>query len=88
MSKPTTPSTVLTLRVSRDTERRLSREARRRRRTRSDLAREILVAGLADAHHEDARAEARRQSALATAHGANDDVVAFIAAAADLKGWK
>ncbi len=88
MPKTTTPSAVLTLRVPRDTERRLLREARRRRRTRSDVAREILVAGLADPHDHDARTEARRQSALATAHGANDDIVRFITAAADLKGWK
>ena len=88
MPKPTTPSAVLTLRVPRDTERRLSREARRQRRTRSEVARTILVAGLADPHAPDPRAEARRQSALATVGGADDDLVRFITAVADLRGWK
>ena len=88
MSKPTTPSAVLTLRVPRDVERRLAREARRQRRSRSDVARTILVAGLAGPHAPDPRAEARRQSELATPHGANDDVVRFITEAADLRGWK
>jgi predicted transcriptional regulator len=81
-------SSVLTIRVPRDVERRLSREARRQRRTRSEVARAILQAGLSGAPADDPRAEARRQSELATASAGNDDTRQFIVDAADLRGWK
>jgi len=84
-------STVLTIRVPKDIDRRLTREARRRRRTRSDVARMILIAGLGEhAGHavDDPKAEARRQSLAASASASEADVLGFISAAADLRGWK
>ncbi|HYN10626.1 MAG TPA: hypothetical protein VES67_24795 [Vicinamibacterales bacterium] len=78
----------MTIRVPREIERRLSREAKRQRRTRSELARTILEAGLSDTPPDDPRAEARRQSELATASAASDDTRQFILDAADLRDWK
>jgi len=81
-------SSVLTIRVSKEVERRLAQVARRQRRTRSEVARTILEAGLSDTPALDPRAEARRQSEAASAGSANDDTDQFIANAADLRGWK
>lgn len=86
--RPARTSTVLTIRVTPDLERRLSREARRSRRTRSETARAILQLALQDASVEDPAAEARRQSILVSEHPAELDALEFIAAAADLTGWK
>lgn len=85
MPKPT-ESAILTIRVPREVERRLSREARRQRRTRSEVARTILEAGLSGTPADDPKAEARRQSELASA--ANDDTRQLITDIADLRGWK
>jgi predicted transcriptional regulator len=78
----------LTIRVPKEIERRLSREARRQRRTRSEVARAILEAGLSGEAATDPRVEAHRQSELASASAVNDDVRQFITDAADLRGWK
>ena len=80
-------SAVLTVRLTRDLERRLSREARRSRRSRSAIAREILEAHLAGPI-ADPRAEARRQSLLASAQDADRETLAFIEHAGDPRGWK
>jgi hypothetical protein len=69
-------------------ERRLSREARRQRRTRSEMARAILEAALSGQPLPDPHEEARRQSVLASASAATDTAHQFIADAADLRGWK
>lgn len=82
------PTTVLTIRVSTDLGRRLAREARRSRRTRSETARAILQMALEHASVEDPAAEARRQSILASERASEHDALEFIAAAADLKGWQ
>jgi predicted transcriptional regulator len=81
-------TTVLTIRVPRDLDRRLAREARRRRRTRSHLAREILQAGLEGHGAEDPAVEARRQSLRATERPSEHEAMEFVAAAADLKDWR
>jgi predicted DNA-binding protein len=86
--KPPGTSTVLTIRVPPDLDRRLAREARRRRRTRSDLAREILQLALDGPPAEDPAVEVRRQSRLASERSSDQEAMEFIAAAADLKGWR
>lgn len=88
MARTETPSNILTIRVPRDLERRLAREARRRRLTRSAMARVILEDGLGDVAVADPRAEARRQSLLASGRRSEREAIRFVTAAADLKGWK
>ena len=86
MARPKAQSAVLTLRVSPTLERRLAREARRRRTTRGQLARRILEAGLSTGE-PDLAAEARRQSRLASGRKSDSDALAFVAATADLRHW-
>lgn len=80
-------SAVLTVRLTRDLERRLAREARRSRRSRSEVARAILEAHLAGPAI-DPNAEARRQSLLASAQDADRETLTFIEDAGDPRGWK
>jgi predicted transcriptional regulator len=80
-------SAVLTVRLTRELERKLAREARRSRRSRSEVARAILEAHLAESV-EDPHAEARRQSLLASAQDADRETLAFIEQAGDPRGWK
>jgi hypothetical protein len=87
MSHPTTGSTVLTLRVPRALERRLAREARRRRTTRSDVARAILEERLAGAG-PDLAEEARRQSQLVARRRSERATLDFIRHTADTDGWR
>lgn len=87
MARPKTESTVLTLRVPATLDRRLAREARRRHRTRSEVAREILAAGL-DPGEPDIAAEARRQSLLVRRRRSERDATGFAANAADTTGWR
>jgi predicted transcriptional regulator len=86
MPKPTTPTDVLTIRVPRDITRRLAREARRQRRTRSEVARDILAAGLGEAI-DDPLAEARRQSLLVRERESEGEAIRFVTDTADLRGW-
>jgi predicted transcriptional regulator len=84
---PASSSTVLTLRVPRELAQRLGREARRQRRPRGAVARDILAAGLG-APADDPMAEARRQSLLVRSRESEVDALQFVVDAADLKGWK
>ena len=87
MARPKTESTVLTIRVPVALERRLVREARRRRVTRSEVARSVLEAGLGgDASNFEA--EARRQSLLVSKLRSEREVLRFITEIADTTGWK
>ena len=88
MRKAHGPSAVLTIRVPRDVERRLAREARRQRRTRSEVARLILEASLLGERASDPSIEARRQSKLAAAQAEESEVLRFVTDVADLRGWK
>ena len=88
MAKVTGGTSVLTVRVSKQVGRRLAQEARRQRRTRSEIARSILEAGLDASAQDDPRHEATRQSALASATAEDAEILAFITDAADLRGWK
>ena len=87
MPKPAASTDVLTIRVPRAMSRRLASEARRQRRTRGEVARAILAAGLG---HEspDPMAEARRQSLLVRRRASEREAIRFIADFADLKGWE
>lgn len=87
MARPKTDSTVLTIRLPSTLDRRLAREARRRRKTRSEVARTILEAGLVT-DEPDAAAEARRQSLLVSRRRSEREALAFVRGAADAAGWK
>ena len=88
-SRDTSPSSVLTIRVTPDLNRRLTRAARTSRRTRSETARAILEIALgAGVAAGDPAAEARRQSTLASARASDRDALSFIATTADLRGWR
>ena len=80
-------SAILTVRLTPEVERKLSREARRSRRSRSEVARAILEAHLAGPI-ADPNAEARRQSLLASAQDADRKTLDFIEHAGDPRGWK
>lgn len=86
VSKSTT--SVLTIRVPRALDRKLSQEARRRRHTRSEVARDLLESALSGAADLDPAVEAVRQSRLATTRESDADALEFITTAADLRGWK
>ena len=83
----TNVSAVVTVRLTPELERRLAREARRSRRSRSEVARAILEAHLAGPI-VDPHAEARRQSLLASAQDADHLTLDFIEHAGDSRGWK
>ena len=80
-------STVLTIRVRPTLSRRLDREARRRRVTRSEAARAILEQALEGGSEVDLAAEARRQSELAAQTRSEPEVLEFVANVADVRGW-
>jgi predicted transcriptional regulator len=81
MARPPSDSTVLTLRIPAALDRQLAREARRRRRTRSEIARAILEAEFA-AMGPDLAAEARRQSLLVRSRRSERDTLKFFLDAA------
>ena len=88
MPRPKTDSTVLTVRVPAKVHRYLTREARRRRQTRSDIARSILQERIEGASEPDFVSEARRQSRLVSKRRSERDTLAFLDAVADRRGWK
>lgn len=81
-------SAVLTIRVPAALSRRLDREARRQRVTRSEAARAILEQALEGHADPDLSAEARRQSELAARTATDAETLEFVAAVADMRGWK
>jgi predicted transcriptional regulator len=87
MPKPTAPTEVLTIRVPRTLGRRLAQEARKQRRTRSEVARDLIAAALGDAP-DDPYAEARRQSLLVRERESEQEALRFIVDSADRRGWK
>ena len=89
MSRAGRASAVLTIRVDADLTRSLAREARRRRKTKSEVAREILAAGLGgEGGQLDLAQEARRQSLLVSRRRSERETLKFIEQAADTRGWK
>jgi hypothetical protein len=87
VARPTS-SAVVTLRVSREFDRAITREARRRRRTRSALLREILERALAGGAEADPAAEARRQSFLVSRRASEREALEFVESAADRSGGR
>jgi len=88
MARPKTDSAVLTLRVPASVDRYLTREARRRRQTRSEIARSILQERVEGSSEADFLTEARRQSLLVSRRRSERDILAFLGAVADRRGWK
>ena len=82
-------SEVVTLRVPSGLRRTIEREARRRRRTKSELLREIVENALTGREGANGPAEeARRQSLLASTRRSEKDALAFIERFADRRGWR
>jgi hypothetical protein len=81
-------SAVLTLRVPEALNKGLAREARRRRRTKSQVARDILASALEARPGDDPEQEARRQSLLVSGRDSEKDTLGFISQVADRRGWK
>ena len=84
---PTSSATeVVTFRLSAELYRRLVKEARSRRMSKTDILRSVLSAHL-QAPAEDRAAEARRQSMLAAAVDRDGGLGAFMDAHDD-RGWR
>ena len=82
-------STVLTLRVPPDLDRRIEREARRKRRTKSAVLREALQNAFAgEVPPDDPAREARRQSLLVSGRASEGEALEFIEQATDDQGWR
>ena len=80
---------MLTIRIGDDLTRSLAREARRRRKTKSEVAREILAAGLSsEGGALDPAQEARRQSLLVSRRRSEREALEFVEQTADTRGWK
>jgi hypothetical protein len=89
MSDSSKSSTVLTLRVSTDLDRSIEREARRRRRTKSAVLREILEKAFGtDEPPEDPVREARRRSLLVSGRSSEREILRFVERTADRRGWR
>lgn len=88
MARTKTDSTVLTIRVPAALDRRLTREARRRRQTRSEVARAILQERFDVAAEPDVTVEARRQSLLVSRRRSEREALTFIGRTADVRGWR
>jgi hypothetical protein len=87
MARPKSDSAVLTLRLPAALDRKLAREAHRRRQTRSAVARHLLETGLGSTQ-PDLAAEARRQSRLVQRRRSERETLRFIADVADVTGWR
>ena len=87
MSRARTDSVVLTIRVPAVLGRRLAREARRRRETRSQVARTLLEASLGSGE-PDLATEARRQSRLVSRRRSERESIEFVTSVSDRRGWK
>ena len=82
-------STVLTLRVPPDLDRRIEHHARRTKRTKSAVLREALLNAFGGGRPPDDPArEARRQSLLVSGRASERDALAFVEHAADYRGWR
>jgi predicted transcriptional regulator len=88
MSRAEKTPAVLTIRMDPDLTRSLAREARRRRKTKSEVAREILAAGLGMEQGDLIAQEAQRQSLLVGHRPSEREALEFIEQAADTRGWE
>jgi len=88
MAKPER-SAVLTLRVPPDLDRRIAREARRRRQTKSAVLREAIEGAFGGGPvADDPAREARRQSLLVSGRASEREAIEFVRHAADERGWR
>ena len=71
-------STVLTLRVPADLDRRIQQAARRKKRTKSALLREALGQAFGDGAPDDPAREARHQSLLVGGRPSEREALAFV----------
>ena len=82
-------STVLTLRVPSELGRRIEHHARKARRTKSAVLREVIQQAFGGGRPPDDPArEARRQSLLVSGRASERDALAFVEHAADARGWR
>jgi plasmid stability protein len=89
MSRAGKAPAVLTVRIDADLTRSLVREARRRRKTKSEVAREILAAGLGGEGGDlNLAQEARRQSLLVSRRRSEREILELVEKTADTRGWK
>lgn len=83
------PTTVVTLRVPADLDRRIAQRARRARTSKSALLREALLQAFSDSPAaDDPAGEARRQSLRVSRRASERDANDFVARAADTRGWR
>ncbi|HUP21356.1 MAG TPA: antitoxin MazE-like protein [Thermoanaerobaculia bacterium] len=76
----------MSIRIGDQLTRSLAREARRRGKTKSEVAREILAAGLGGTGSDLAQ-EARRQSQLVSGRPSGREILEFLDEVADTRGW-
>jgi len=88
MKPPKKVAAALTVRIGVELDRSLAREARRSRKTKSELARDILTAGLAGKGAPDPAQEARRQSLLVSRRRSERETLGFLEQVADTRGWR
>jgi hypothetical protein len=87
MPRPEGP-TVLTLRIPRKLDRRIEREAQRRRSTKSAVMREALQSAFGERpSSEDLAREAHRQSLLVSSRDSEGGALGFIERSLDDEGW-
>ena len=78
----------MTLRVPNEIGRLIEREARRRKRSKGIILREVIEAAFARGAPNAFAAEARRQSLLVSVRPSEEDSLRFVTSAADLRGWR
>ena len=82
-------TTVLTLRVPPDLDRRITHYARRTKRSKSVVLREALQLAFGSGPPpDDPGRDARRQSLLVSGRASERDAIAFVEHAVDHRGWK
>jgi hypothetical protein len=88
MARPKTDSRVWTVRVPAKVHRYLTREARRRRHTRGDIALSILKERVEGAQDADLRQEAQGHSLLVSKRRSERDTLALLEVVGDRRRWK
>jgi hypothetical protein len=82
-----TKTLLFTVRISSQLGRALAREARRRRTTKSDVAREILDARLVGGRKPGLAEEARRQSLLVSGRRSEREALQLLESLPEIDAW-